>query len=295
MTMTPQLPTEADRKPLDDEIDFYGMTHKGKIRAQNEDHFLICSLRKQMQVYLTSLPSTEPLRMGTERLAFLAMVADGVGGGPKGEEASRLTTEAVTHYVARSMDCYYTADATDQESFTRTLEKSAMRCHEDVVKRAEEDPGYRGMATTLTLWLGVWPLAYLLHVGDSRAYLLRDGRLTQLSRDQTMAQDLVDQGILSAADASNSRLAHVLSSAIGGRETEPVVRRIEQRWNDIGLLCSDGLTKHVSDERIRERLIGMTSAKQACEDLLEDALAGGGTDNITVLVARTVKKNGLKG
>jgi len=144
------------------------------------------------------------------------------------------------------------------------------------------------MATTLTLWIGVWPKAYLLQVGDSRFYVLRDGVLTQVSRDQTMAQELVDQGIMTRTDAFNTRWANVLSSSLGGRQTAPVVTAMDQGWQNVGLLCSDGLTKHVSDERIAERLRTMTSSRQACEALLQDALDDGGTDNITIVVGRVV-------
>jgi protein phosphatase len=273
-------------KPVDAEIDVYGLTHTGKVRATNQDHFLVGSLRKQMEVQLTSLPDVTPLLAQRERLAFLAMVADGVGGGPKGEVASRLAVEGVTQYVSRSMRCYYTADPTDEVAFSRSLMEAAMLCHLDIADQGSRDPSRRGMATTLTLWISVWPRAYLLQVGDSRCYLLRRGELRQISRDQTMAQDLVDQGIMSRTDAYQTRWAHVLASAIGGSEAAPVVTRLDPIWNDVGLLCSDGLTKHVPDSRIRERLLAMTSAKQGCEALLEDALIGGGTDNITIVIGR---------
>lgn len=291
---TPERATRArasgapGRKPRDDELDVFGLTHQGKVRENNQDHFLIASLRKRMEVHLTSLPSNE-LQAGNERLAFLAMVADGVGGGPKGEEASRLAAEAITRYVTESMQCYYAAEAWDDESFPNALEEAALHCHMDLTRRAEGDPELHGMATTLTLWLGVWPRAYLLQVGDSRCYLLRNGELSQISRDQTLGQALVDQGVFTRTDALNTRWAHVLASAIGGPEAAPAVTRLDQAWGDAGLLCSDGLTKHVSDDRIRERLMAMTSAKQVCEALLEDALDDGGSDNITILVGRSVR------
>jgi serine/threonine protein phosphatase PrpC len=101
----------------------------------------------------------------------------------------------------------------------------------------------------------------------------------------------VDLGVLSRTDASRSRLATTLSSAIGGRQTAPVVTRMVSGWGNVGLLCSDGLTRHVPDERIRERLSTMTSARQVCEDLLRDALDGGGTDNITIVVLRAVPRD----
>ena len=166
------------------------------------------------------------------------------------------------------------------------LQEAAYQCHAEILRRGEEDPDYRGMATTLTLYLGVWPRAYLLQVGDSRCYLLRHGELTQITRDQTMAQELVDAGIMAASDAATTRLAHTLSSSIGGRQTDPKVTRLDMTWGHVVLLCSDGLTRHVSDERIRDILRSMTSAKQACDDLLQEALDGGGSDNITVLLVR---------
>ena len=147
------------------------------------------------------------------------------------------------------------------------------------------------MATTLTLFLGVWPWYYLLQVGDSRYYLYREGTLTQVTRDQTLAQDLVDQGVFTRSVAAASRLANILSSAIGGETTTPVVTRLRANWGNVHLLCSDGLTKHVSDERIAERLAAMTSAREVCEQLLQDALDGGGSDNITILVGRAVPRD----
>ena len=144
------------------------------------------------------------------------------------------------------------------------------------------------MATTLTLYLGVWPRAYLLQVGDSRCYLLRQGELTQITRDQTMAQEMIDLGVMTRTAATNTRLAHTLSSSIGGRQTAPVVTRIDAHWGHVALLCSDGLTTHVSDGRIRDLLRSMKSAKQVCQDLLQEALDGGGSDNISIIVARAV-------
>lgn len=289
LTQTPTSPAALGRKPRDDEIDVYGLTHPGKVRTENQDHFLICALKKQVVVHLTSLPETDNLIAEPERLAFLAMVADGVGGGTKGAEASQMALAAVTQYVANSMRCYY-ARSTDDQVFSAALQEGARQCHEELVRRGQEDPLYRGMATTLTLYLGVWPRAYLLQVGDSRCYLLRQGELTQITRDQTMAQELIDLGVTIPSGAEDGPLGHTLSSSIGGRQTAPVVTRLDMNWGHVVLLCSDGLTNHVSDERIRDRLSSMTSAQQACEDLLEEALAGGGTDNITLIVGRALER-----
>jgi serine/threonine protein phosphatase PrpC len=286
-TAPPTLPT---RKPRDDEIDAYGLTHPGKVRADNQDHFLICALRKQMVVQLTSLPDADHLMADGERLAFLAMVADGVGGGAKGGEASKVALEAITQYVTRSMRCYYAAASADDQEFYDALKEGAAQSHAELLRRGEENADYRGMATTLTLFLGVWPRAYLLQAGDSRCYLLRDGELTQITRDQTMAQAMVDVGAMKAEEAAESDLAHRLTSSIGGSETHPKITRFDMTWGQVVLLCSDGLTRHVTDERIRDVLRSMTSAKQACETLLQEALDDGGTDNITVIVGRAVPR-----
>lgn len=279
----------AVRKPRDDEIDVFGLTHPGKVRGENQDHFLIASLHRQMRVHMTSLPALGGTHRDTDRLAFLAVVADGVGGGFAGEEASRFALEAISSYVNDSAQCFYTADAGDDENFRRTLEAAALRVHAEMNQRSDALPGRRGMATTLTLYLGVWPRIYLLQVGDSRYYFMRDGVLTQVTRDQTIAQELIDMGVLTRTDQKIARFSNVLASAIGGAQSTPVVTGVQNDWGMVHLLCSDGLTRHVSDERIREQLLAMTSARGACEALLQDALDGGGRDNITVIVGRTTR------
>lgn len=284
-----EIAADPGRRPADNELDVYGLTHPGLVRKNNEDHFLLCALRRRVDVYHTSLPDVSNL-VDSERLAFLSMVADGVGGAAAGEEASRLALEGVTRYVSQALHCYYTSDPANDSEFMYALEEAALKVHNELASAGAEDRERRGMATTLTLWLGVWPHAYLLQVGDSRCYTLRDGELHQISRDQTMAEALVDQGVLTRADAAGSRFANILSSAIGGPQAAPTVKRFDQAWNEVGLICSDGLTRHVSDDRIRERLASMTSSRQVCEALLQDALDGGGKDNITIVVGRKIPR-----
>ena len=290
--MTPESATQisTSRKPLDSELDMYGLTHTGLVRTSNQDHFMISSLRRDVVVHQTSLPPAES-QSTTERLALLAVVADGVGSSLMGGEASRQAVEGILNYVSACAKCFYRLEEGDDTELHDALSEAAMRVHADIAKERADGPAEaRGMATTLTLWLGVWPYAYLLQVGDSRCYLMRGDVLTQISRDQTIVQDLVDAGVLTRTQAMNSPLNNVLSSAIGGQEAMPVVTRMEQSWDIVGLLCSDGLTKHVSDEQIAERLRTMTSARQACEALVQDALDAGGTDNITVVIGRPTPK-----
>ena len=278
---------DLSRRPRDSELDVYGLTHPGLVRANNEDHFLICALKKKVEVYHTSLPDPSVLGF-SQRVAMMALVADGVGGAKAGEEASRITLEHVTRYVTEALECYYTSDPDNDSQFITELEEAALKVHSEIAVEAATDSSRRGMATTLTLWLGIWPNAYLLQVGDSRCYTLRDGELRQVSRDQTMAEEFVQQGVFNREDAAFKRWANVLSSAIGGPQAAPTVNKVPQSWGSIGMMCSDGLTRHVSDERIKEVLSTMKSAKDGCERLLQHALDGGGEDNITVLIGRSV-------
>ena len=145
----------------------------------------------------------------------------------------------------------------------------------------------RAMATTLTLAIVVWPWAYVVQVGDSRCYHYWDGALQQVTRDQTVAQDLVDSGVLKPERAATSPFSRVLASSIGGDEASPVLTRLDIRQRGcVLLLCSDGLTTHVSDAEIAAQARTMESSEQLCRSLLDLALERGGTDNITVVVGR---------
>jgi len=279
---------DVSRRPHDNEVDVYGLTHPGLVRKNNEDHFLICALKKKVEVYHTSLPNPGVLTDPSHRVAMMALVADGVGGAKAGEEASRITLEHVTRYVTEALECYYTNDPENDSHFISELGEAALKVHSEIAVEAATDSARRGMATTLTLWLGIWPNAYLLQVGDSRCYSLRDGELIQMSRDQTMAEEFVQQGVFNREDAAFKRWANVLSSAIGGPQAAPTVTKVPQSWSSIGMMCSDGLTRHVSDDTIKEVLTTLKSAKDGCERLLKYALDAGGEDNITVLIGRSV-------
>lgn len=278
-----------ERKPRDDEIDVYGVSDRGKVRKNNEDHFLLASVHRRVNVLSTNLSELDRLPLAEQRLAFMAMVADGVGGATGGERASAIALETATQYVVSAMDCYDRAAALDG-SLAPALQDAALKSHEAVLEQASAEGDGVRMATTLTLWMGVWPWYYLLQVGDSRYYLYRDGTLTQVTRDQTIAQELLDQGIFTRAIAERSHFKNVLSSAIGGESSAPVITRLRADWDYVHLLCTDGLTKHVSDERIAECLGSMTSSKQVCEQLLQEALDAGGTDNVTIVVGRATAR-----
>jgi protein phosphatase len=282
--------SSSSRKPRDEELDFFGLTHRGLVRQSNQDHYLVSTLHKTARVRATSLPNPELFELPSQRLASFGMVADGVGGHHGGETASRAAIESIADYVKETMNAFYVADESDERAFFAALQDAAATSHRTVIERADAS-GESTAATTLTLFVAVWPTLYILHIGDSRLYLFRGGELKQLTRDQTMAQDLIDAGALPKDVAARSPLAHVLTSALGGAEATPDVSKVELKWGDALLLCTDGLTKHVSDDEIAERMRTMTSAEQVVRALVDDALAAGGTDNVTVLVVAGVRKS----
>ena len=289
-TPGPVTPDSSSPKPRDEELDFFGLTHPGLVRQGNQDHYLVSTLHKTARVRATSLPNPELFELPSQRIASFGMVADGVGAHHGGETASRTAIESIAEYVKETMNAFYSADENDDNSFFSALQDAAATCHQSVIDRAEAS-GEPKAATTLTLFLAVWPSLYILHVGDSRLYLFRKGELQKLTRDQTMAQDLVDMGAMPKDAAAQSPLAHVLTSAMGASETSPDVTRVELHRGDALLLCTDGLTKHVTDQQIAERMRARTSAEQVVRALVDDALAGGGTDNVTVLVVAGVRKH----
>ncbi len=279
--------TEKGPRPSDHELDLFGMTHPGRVRPENQDHFLLCTVHPQAVIHGTSLPFPDELPLRGQRLATIMLVADGVGGATAGAEASRLTTETITRYVTSSLRCYHAAGSASENEFLEALRRAAFEAHDAV--RADSIARLNGetTATTLTLGIVVWPWLYVVQVGDSRCYYYSSGVLRQVSRDQTMAQELVDQGLLKPESVASSRLNNVLSSAIGANEARPVVTRVDVHEREsVILICSDGLTKHVSDDDISRLMARMENAEQVCRALVDLALERGGSDNITVVVGR---------
>jgi serine/threonine protein phosphatase PrpC len=284
MTATPSQPTE--RLPRQADIDVHGASERGHVRRTNADHFLILSLHRAVQVHHTNVPATllEPSMSGPR--GYLFLVADGVGSGPGGEHASESALGYTARCVTHCADLYYRSDVMETADFAERLRSSMLKVHRQV--RAEAEAGHQGrqMATTLTMVAVFWPAAYLVHVGDSRCYRIRDGRLELLSRDQTFAQALVDAGAMTETGAKRSPLRHMLTSAVGAEQADPEVKSETCQWDDVLLLCSDGLTRHVSDDEIAEHLSANRPARETVDALIALALERGGEDNVTAVVGR---------
>lgn len=272
-------------------LDAFGLTDRGLVRPNNEDHFLVAEVRKTVTVSCGSLPAEALINRQGASGAHLLLVADGVGGGPDGDVASERSAAAVLSYVGSVSGCFHALDATQENDLLTQLESAVQHVHESLVQEASGTRA-RAPATTLTLLLLVWPRAYLIHVGDSRAYVRRRGRTQRLTRDQNFGEIMVAAGAWTEEQASKIRTAETLASAVGGTDLDPMVGLVDLEPGDSVLLCSDGLTKHVSDEEIASALSGSDSAEATVRGLIDRALAAGGTDNVTVIVARASAAQG---
>ncbi len=264
----------------------FGLTDRGQVRRENQDQFLIATLHKLLRVHQSSLPADEITPLISDNRGFLFLVADGVGGRPDGQAASGTAVRSIAHYVTHLTDLYRRLDPEKEGAFLTELEESVRKTHEILRVESEKEYGGKGGATTLTMVAALWPRAYLVQVGDSRCYRMRDGQLELMSKDQTVVQALVDSGALSETEARRSPFSGVLASALGGSQASPQTRTVEIRWGDVMLLCTDGLTKHVTDAEIEAELRQIRTSEESCRKLVQQALEQGGTDNVTVVISR---------
>lgn len=271
-------------------VDSHGRTDVGRVREENQDQFLIAALHKVVEVQGTSIPGSYQRKFDSGARALLLMVADGVGGQAGGEEASSATLDEIMTYVTNSMRCFYKLDEQVSHDVLQELGRSVQQSHARVLSQAEANPDRGGMATTLTMAHVLWPRVYVVQIGDSRCYHLRGSAITQVTKDQTVVQYLVDHGALAPEEAAASPYSNVLSQAIGAEtpEVQPEISKVDLQLGDTLLLCTDGLTKHVDDAAIIHCLEGAGSAQEACDRLVAAALEGGGSDNVTVVVSRFV-------
>jgi len=268
-----------------------GRTDIGKKRESNQDQFLVADLNKSMLVQSTSLNLEAQSRLYGMSHGKLLMVADGMGGHQGGNRASRMAIDLLINQLLNSMHWFSSneTDETQREAgFVEDLKKLMQHAHAAIEREGRAEVGKKGMGTTLTVAYVIWPWMYVLHAGDSRCYLLREGELKQLTRDHTVSNQLIEKGGMTAEEANNSRWSNVLYNALGagGAEVVPEVHKVELRPGDTILLCTDGLYRHVRDNEIRDLLETELEPCESCRSLIDLANFRGGLDNITVVVAR---------
>ncbi|SIR98760.1 PP2C family protein-serine/threonine phosphatase [Williamsia sterculiae] len=207
--------------------------------------------------------------------ARLLALADGMGGHAAGEVASQLVIQAL-----RPLD-----EDEPGNDLLSLLDDATRQGNEAIAAQVQRSPELDGMGTTLTAILFAGNRVGLCHIGDSRGYLLRDGSLTQITRDDTFVQTLVDEGRITAEEAHTHPQRSLIMRALTGAEVEPTLTVRDTRIGDRYLLCSDGLSDVVSEETIADTLGSVSDNKECADRLIELALRGGGPDNVTVVVA----------
>jgi len=268
-------------------IDAAGLSHKGKVRPANEDHYLVARVGRSLDTLVTSLPPGEvPERF--DETGFAMMVADGMGGAAAGEVASRVAISTLVNIVLDVPDWVMKLDERVADKLMARAVEYYRKVDTTLADLVKADPQLGGMGTTMTVGYSISKELFVCHVGDSRAYLFRDGKLQQLTRDHTHVQELVDAGTITREEAATHRLRHVLTNAIGGRHRsiDVDVQRVRLQDADRLLFCTDGLTEVVPDADIAEVLDRSKAPEIICRSLVDLALERGGPDNITVVAAR---------
>ena len=275
----------ALQKPTPSEIDVCGLTHRGCVRSENADHFLIASFHRAMQVHNSSIPASVFPALSADSRGYVFLVADGVGAFAQAANGSARAIRSVAQYLVDMSEVSLPSEPGREEEIIARARAAFSEAHETLLQLDEQ--GVQGSAvTTLTMVIAIWPRAFVVHAGDSRAYRVRDGVLTQLTTDQTMAQAMIDSGAMTRDTAEASPLKHVLVSALGSSQVDPEVSVHTLERNDVMLLCSDGLTKHVTDDEISEHMLHAATSESICQSLIDLALARGGQDNVTVVMGK---------
>jgi protein phosphatase len=269
--------------------DVAGLTDVGQVRANNQDQFLIASLERSLLVEGSSFPTESGTRLTDTPQARLLIVADGIGGHGGGEVASAVAIDAMAHYAFAAMPWVASPSESSQRDLVEGLQQ-ALRAAQDRVRRvAKRKHLAEDMGTTFTMAYITWPDCYILHVGDSRAYMVRDDQMHRMTSDHTLAQKLVDHAALSEDEAKRSRFSHVLVNAVGGSsdDLDIELHHVELRLDDQLLLCTDGLTGPLEDADIRALVLDTSRpVAEIVADLVAKANAAGGRDNITAVLAR---------
>lgn len=264
--------------------EFGALSHPGLVRTNNEDHYSVVRRFRSRDVLLTNLPSEAYAPCQDE--AFALAVADGVGGAAFGELASMLALRTGWELTGKAFKWTFKLSETETGELLEMMKVYVQLIHRRVQAEAGANANYRGMGTTLTGVLTAGPDAFVVHVGDSRAYLFRQGTLHRLTRDQTMAELMVSVGLIASVDEAAQRFRNTLVSCLGGNfdKVEVETTHVSLLDGDQLLLCTDGLTDMIAEADIAAILLRREPPQATCGLLIDAALAAGGRDNVTVVL-----------
>jgi protein phosphatase len=267
------------------QVQFGGATHTGLVRSNNEDHYAVVRRFRSREVLLTNMPPDAYPPHEDSVYAFA--VADGVGGAAFGELASEVALRTGWELTGKAFKWGFSLTQDDVNEMLENLNVYVQLMHQRIQAEGSK-AAYRGMGTTLTGVLTVGRDAFVVNVGDSRAYVYRHGQLFRLTHDQTLAELMVRSGMIASVDDAAQRFRNTLVSCLGGNYSEVDIEsmHLPLEDGDLILLCTDGLTDMVEEPRLAE-LIGQADNPQSlCDKLIQAALEGGGQDNVTVVVGK---------
>lgn len=261
------------------QVDVFGKTDLGQTRDHNEDTFIVADLTRDKA---SLLPEVRHHDIGDRGSLF--MVADGMGGAAAGELASAMAADLVHSHLASAW-----RDDPDNslEQFALRLREALEIANRRIHSYAGQRPEVKGMGTTATAAGVLGTHLIMAQVGDSRAYLIRNGEAVQLTRDQSLTQRLVDAGEMTEEEAERSERRNIILQALGPEPNVVIELTIQElRLNDVLVLCSDGLTGTVKGDEIAKVVTAHPEPADACSELISMANDRGGPDNITVAIAR---------
>ena len=264
----------------------FGLTDRGRVRAVNEDQFVILDLARTLHVRQTSVSQAKN-QYGSHR-GQVFVVADGMGGHQAGETASAISVLTVEGFLLNTLKKFFHEQRSEEHSVMQEFRSALLEADARIFEEANQHPEMIGMGTTLTMAFAVNRRLLVAHAGDSRCYLLSGGKLQRLTQDHTLVAEMLKYGAVSPEEASRHPYRHVITNALGGNKqgVQVDMHRLDLEAGDVVMLCSDGLSEMVLDERIAAILFEEQEPQQACERLVTAANERGGTDNITVIVAR---------
>jgi protein phosphatase len=278
-------------------VEIHATSHVGRVRRGNEDNYLLLNIStsrawtsEQADVEFV----IESQKFDVDASGVVLAVSDGMGGALAGEVASKMAVESVSEKLLdEDVDATLTPEGVEYNLISR-LYNATVYANYLVHQQGRTDPQFQGMGATFT-GIGVTPEGVdIIQVGDSRGYLVRNEKIYQITKDQSLVQQLIDAQQISAEEAETHTLKNVILQALGAQnEIYPVSARLTPNRDDVLLLCSDGLSNKVSAANIQKHIVdNLEKLEDACAELVKEANENGGEDNITVIIAR-LSGNGL--
>ncbi len=277
-------------------VEIHATSHIGRVRKGNEDNYLLLNISRSKAWTGEQADGEfviESQNFEIDDNGVVLAVSDGMGGALAGEVASKMAVESICEKLLDENFDETLPPESYENQLVSKLYDATLYANYLIHQQGRTDPQYQGMGATFT-GMGVTPNAVdIIQVGDSRAYLVRSGKIYQVTKDQSLVQQLIDAQQITAAEAETHTLKNVILQALGAQnEIYPVSARLAPSKEDVVLLCSDGLSNKVSAASMQRIVVeNLEHLEIACAELVKEANENGGEDNITVILAKLTGEN----